>query len=705
MTGVGDRGGGDRASGPGGGRRRLPRLALAAAILLLLRLLAGRTALYGDHFPGNLLSALTVIVVGIAAIVYIPRGLLWLWRRLLWRVRRRLAVTFIFIGVTPIVLVGLLAFISAMGISAEGMARIVAVEIDSATRQAAAAAASLADDLARLPDGPDSPQARAAATRHAALLGPLLPGARLVVNPPLPVWLRDTAAWSGLTVADDPAGESAGPAEPGSTPDTVVLHRQEGGMMSVDLRDDAGPTVIRALARRAGGGRSVAVLAEVAVSGAFVDRLRAVTGIPLSPEEPPAGAPGAGSGGAPRAVRPDGPPQLVLEDDAQPFIYASFLPVVDWATGTGEERSVLTFRWSWAEAGRQLLGTGTAGEVWRQALLAIGGIFLGFELVALFAAFWMTRSVTGAVHDLHRATSFIDQGDFSQRVRVRSRDQLGELAQAFNDMSAHIETLLKERVERERMQRELEIAAGVQAGLFPRSVPVLATATIAGDCRAARGVAGDYYDYLELRPDLVAVALGDVAGKGISAALLMSTLQASLRAQTTIVAERAAGGNGVSVARMTAVLNAQLCRSTDINRFATLVLALYDDRSRRLRYTNAGHNAPVLVRRDGSLERLHVGGTVVGAFADARYTEGEAVLDPDAVLVLFSDGLSEACNEAGEEYGEDRLARLTTDRRHLPVEAIRDAIFEAVDSWTGSADRLDDQTLVVLKGRAAQPAS
>jgi sigma-B regulation protein RsbU (phosphoserine phosphatase) len=312
----------------------------------------------------------------------------------------------------------------------------------------------------------------------------------------------------------------------------------------------------------------------------------------------------------------------------------------------------------------------------------------------------MTRSVTGAVHDLHRATAFIDQGDFSQRVRVRSRDQLGELAQAFNDMSAHIETLLKERVERERMQRELEIAAGVQAGLFPRGVPALATATIAGECRAARGVAGDYYDYLALRPDLVAVALGDVAGKGISASLLMSNLQASLRAQTTIAAERVTAGNGgVSVARMTAVLNAQMCRSTDINRYATLVLALYDDRSRRLRYTNAGHNPPVLVRPDGGIERLQSGGTVVGAFGDARYTEEETVLEPDAVLVLFSDGLSEAANEAGEEYGEDRLARLARDRRHLAVEGIRDAIFAAVDAWTGSADRVDDQTLVVLKGR------
>jgi sigma-B regulation protein RsbU (phosphoserine phosphatase) len=605
-------------------------------------------------------------------------------------------VTYIFIGGTPIVLVGLLAFISAFGISAEGMARIVAVEIEAATRQAAAAAGALADELSRLPRDADGSRARDTVRRHAALLDALLPGARLSVDPALPGWIGGAGPWIGLVVAGSPAGETGPPDGADSGDDaadtgTMILRRETGGALQVDLRNSSGATLICAVARRGAGDRSVVVMTEVPLSGPFVERLRAVTGIPLAAD--------GSAGGPPQAA---GAPARVVA----PFLYATFLPVFDWATGARTERSVLTFRWSWAEAGRQLLGTGTAGEVWRAALLGIAIVFLGLELVALFAAFWMTRSVTGAVHDLHRATTFIDQGDFSQRVRVRSRDQLGELAQAFNDMSAHIETLLKERVERERMQRELEIAAGVQAGLFPRSVPALETATLAGECRAARGVAGDYYDYLTLRPDLVAVALGDVAGKGISASLLMSNLQASLRAQTTIAAERVAGGSGgVSVARMTAVLNDQMCRSTDINRYATLVLALYDDRSRRLLYTNAGHNAPILVRPDGGVDRLRSGGTVVGAFGDARYTEAEAVLGPGAVLVLFSDGLSEAANEAGEEYGEDRLARLAQDRRHLPVEGIRDAVFAAVDAWTGSADRVDDQTLVVLKGRTGQPLS
>ena len=158
--------------------------------------------------------------------------------------------------------------------------------------------------------------------------------------------------------------------------------------------------------------------------------------------------------------------------------------------------------------------------------------------------------MTGTVHKLHLATQFIKRGDFSHRIRTRSHDQLGELAVAFNDMSANIEVLLEERVERERLEREVEIAAEVQAQLFPRSLPALTTAEVTGECRAARGVAGDYYDYVEVEPGLVAFALGDVSGKGISAALVMSNLQASLRAQVTIISERrrlvglAHGGGG-----------------------------------------------------------------------------------------------------------------------------------------------------------------
>jgi sigma-B regulation protein RsbU (phosphoserine phosphatase) len=151
------------------------------------------------------------------------------------------------------------------------------------------------------------------------------------------------------------------------------------------------------------------------------------------------------------------------------------------------------------------------------------------------------------------------------------------------------------------------------------------------------------------------------------------------------------------VSNMAGNINAQLCRSTDANRFATLFLALYDDYARTLRYTNAGHNAPLLVRDDGSVEQLWTGGTVLGAFDSAKFEEGQTTLVEGDLLVVYSDGLTEAQNPSGEEYGEQRLAEFIAARRTDTVENIRRQIFDEVDRWTGSAERGDDQTLVILK--------
>jgi sigma-B regulation protein RsbU (phosphoserine phosphatase) len=383
--------------------------------------------------------------------------------------------------------------------------------------------------------------------------------------------------------------------------------------------------------------------------------------------------------------------------------------------------------WSWAAGGRQFWSDAVLGPRWWQLLYGIAAVFLMLELLALLSAGWMTRAVTGTVHKLYRATESVKRGDFSHRIRTRSRDQLGELALAFNDMSANIEALLAERVGHERLKREIEIAHEVQAQLFPRSTPALDTATIAGECRAALGVAGDYYDFVEVAPGLVALTLGDVSGKGLSASLVMSNLQATLRAQVSIIAERLrvasqvtvqaqpVAGDGVGaqafelpcgvtgtddgclVSKMTEGINEQLCRSTDADRFATLFLALYDDRARSLRYTNAGHNAPLLVRADGTVERLWTGGTVLGAFDGVPFEEGQIELSDGDLLIVYSDGITEAQNATGEEYSEQRLADLAAAHRAETVENIRTRIFESVESWTGGTDRGDDQTLVILK--------
>ena len=727
--------------------QRMRLVAAAAVGLVLLRLAAGDTALYGDHVVGSTLRFATFAAVLVTVVYYPARWLSLSWERLMWRVRRRLAITYILVGLTPLLLMASHSLLSWLGLSAEAMARVVTVQVASSAEQMEAIARTLAADLDRQPQGVPEDRQRAFIAEREDLLRAALPGARatLVPQAALPRWLDGQASWSGLT-REPPPPAAGGAAPPVPAP--------------------AQAAVLRAVARSGRPDGRYALLIETPLGADFVRHLSDLTGIRIRAMGPGAGpavpmpipaalapvpAPSAPPAGPPTtaADRPLAEPRIAERlpaagrlpgegrlSEGSPaahrpvtgFLYAAFMPSTDWATGKKAGQVTLAFDWSWAEAGRQILGSSQAGRYWRLGLIVLGFIFLTCELLALGAAAWMVRAVTGTVDRLYRATTYIARGDFSHRIQVRSQDQLGELARHFNEMSAHIESLLRERVERERLEREIEIAATVQSQLFPRSIPLLATARIAGECRAARGVAGDYYDYLEVAPGRVALALGDVAGKGLSASLLMSNLQACLRAQTAIEAERAdvraadaarelaAGGtavggaavggaalpgNGRAVARIASMVNRQLCRSADSNRFATLFLALYDDDTRLLRYTNAGHNAPILVNGDGTVERLVSSGTVVGAFDDARYDESHALLGEDALLVIFSDGISEARSPSDEEYGEDRLVRFAVANRALQAGALCSALFAEVDSWSGPQERGDDQTLVIVKGHKA----
>lgn len=722
----------------------MPGVAVVAAAFFVLRMLLGRTWLYGDHFIGDLLRFLTFVTIASTLTYYCLKGLLWLKRRLLWRVRRRLVITYLFVGLTPIVLFLLLGLLSAFGGSNQALSRIIAAQHTTTERHVRENARLLADAYARLPANTDAHALQTWLDERAALLQASLPGARIAlwravgsddgaaqghsgfapfvgevkaentrgvgsdttsIGAPLPEWLRERAEWSGLAY-----------------------------MPPVDEAETFSSPSVRAMMRGTAGNKAFTLLLVVPISRALVGRYRESTGINVRPFFLNAAL--TGNGGRVETT----PDQRELQTASRieqafrqdqfgeaignRFPYVVVLPSTNWLSGESRSNLAFIFDWSWALAGKQLLGGGEPGALWWQAFKYVSLAFLVLELLALFAVVWMTRAVTGTVHRLYRATEFIKRGDFSHRVRVRSRDQLGELAESFNDMSANIESLLHERVERERLEREVEIAAEVQAQLFPRSVPPLSTIVISAECRAARGVAGDYYDYIEVTPGLVVIALGDVAGKGVSASLVMSNLQAALRAQTTITAERlkiaeramsvsASGAGGSSsqllahvvadaavdgaLARMTTNINRQLCQSTEANRFATLFLALYEDETRKLRYTNAGHNAPLLVRAGGAVEELTAGGMMTGAFDWAEYEEVSTELQPGDALVIYSDGITESENATGEEYGAGRLQQLVINQRHLPADELRQAIFTEIDAWAGEQERNDDQTLVIIK--------
>jgi phosphoserine phosphatase RsbU/P len=237
----------------------------------------------------------------------------------------------------------------------------------------------------------------------------------------------------------------------------------------------------------------------------------------------------------------------------------------------------------------------------------------------------------------------------------------------------------------QRHQREFEDARLIQRGLLPRSVPRIAGLDIAAAWQPADGVGGDCFDTLAFGSSL-GVSIADIAGKGLPAALLMSNLQAAVRA----FAQEAA-----LPASVCSSVNRLLCRNMASGRFATFCYARIEAAGRRIVYSNAGHNPPLLIRPGGSVERLTEGGMVLGIFPEIQYEQAELALTAGDRLLFFTDGITEARNAAGDEYEEDKLAAIASASRALPVEEMKDAILADVNGFTGGQFE-DDATLIVV---------
>jgi sigma-B regulation protein RsbU (phosphoserine phosphatase) len=242
--------------------------------------------------------------------------------------------------------------------------------------------------------------------------------------------------------------------------------------------------------------------------------------------------------------------------------------------------------------------------------------------------------------------------------------------------------------ERERANRELEIAREVQERLFPQNAPAVPGLDCAGYCRPARAVGGDYYDFLALEGGGLGIAIGDVSGKGIAAALLMASLQASLRGQV------AAGVHDLSLLMRN--VNTLVYEASTSNRYATFFYGEYDPATRLFRFVNAGHNAPVVLRGDEVL-RLEAGGPVVGLLPFAQFAQNEFRMQPADILIAFTDGISEAMNDREEEWEEERFIAEARTCRDLGAREMIRAIFQAADRFTGAARQYDDMTLVIVK--------
>jgi sigma-B regulation protein RsbU (phosphoserine phosphatase) len=275
---------------------------------------------------------------------------------------------------------------------------------------------------------------------------------------------------------------------------------------------------------------------------------------------------------------------------------------------------------------------------------------------------------------------------------VKSGDQLGRLGASFNGMASSIERLIVEREEKNKLQAELALARQVQESLCPARLPSIGGARLAAQWIPARNISGDFYDVFEISEDRLGILCADVSGKGISAALLAASIQAAMRAALHRNASYS------DPARLIEEVNTEICRRIPENRFITVFFAIFEPSSRRLLAVNAGHCPALLLHTGGgAASKLQTGGVPVGMFHDSRYQYEEIFLEAGSTLVAYTDGLPEAENANGEEFGEERLEKLCRLHAAAEPEQMVNEVLKECSRWAGAAPQHDDVTLLVLR--------
>lgn len=329
-------------------------------------------------------------------------------------------------------------------------------------------------------------------------------------------------------------------------------------------------------------------------------------------------------------------------------------------------------------------------------LLALGLLMLILEAFVLYFGIRIASGITSAVKALHQGTRRIAAGDLDTQTVIPNEDELGDLAESFNVMTAAIKKGREEAIARERLERELQTAREIQERLLPHEMPQFPGFEISGTSLPSQQVGGDYFDFLDVESGHLGIAIGDVSGKGIPAALLMANLQASLHGLV---------GDPNEVAAVVSRINNQLVRSTDANMFATFFYGVLDRQRSAFTYTNAGHNPPLLFRADGTLERLKAGGLIIGFLADQNYDQAVVEIRPGDMVVLYTDGITEAlAPDSGKDtielFGEDRLVDVVRESLEQPAREVQGDILKAISAYTMDSPQHDDITLVVIKRRA-----
>jgi len=370
----------------------------------------------------------------------------------------------------------------------------------------------------------------------------------------------------------------------------------------------------------------------------------------------------------------------------------------NWETGALEDWIAYSVQPSYSGAFKDVARLGRQLANW----VVVGAVLALMVFLLDTAGVWMCirlgSNIATAIDDLTGAARQISRGNFAWRLPVRRKDQLGDLSCRFNEMAIALERLHKEEAAALRTESELQVARSVQEYLFPRVAPVLRGVTVAGRTLAARSVGGDLYDFIDLGRERIGIVFADVSGKGIPAALMMANLQAIARARL----REEGDGAGAPAGRFVETLNQDIAGRFGDNRYATLFWAAYDADTAVLTYVNAGNPAPILIGAGGEIARLNSDGFPIGMFADARYTAKDIRMQPGSRLIIFSDGLTDAQNAAGEDFGDEHLVDFCrTVAPAIDAEGVAERLMSAVAEWSTGTEQFDDTTVVVVEVAAS----
>jgi sigma-B regulation protein RsbU (phosphoserine phosphatase) len=697
---------------------------IIAAVMAILRKAA---------FPGAAagLSIWVSWLTFIGCVLLVPLSLRWIRHKLMWRLRNRLIITYLFIGVIPVLLIAMMALLAAYLFAGQLAIYLATNDLHAQLDRLQAANETVAAELAD--------EVKSGVPRHSAVIASgqksagkeLLPGNRLQTYfGATPVTIQATAL---------PANGD-GKIPSGSLFQSWMKHSFASPVVDNDQLFLRAVTVVPVNQQLVVSVSSVPVdrnlLAQIWNNQAEVVFYTnaPVTIVSTRSEEATKKAieedqrktsevqdwPVLSGGSLPAQLnRAD----LYLTLGAGTLTFGSPLPIMDWQTGKTYDTGFLVRTRPSLLYARLFSMSTAAANAWLIALEGIAIVFAAIVFVAVVLGLGLTRTITRAVAALYRGTERVNRGDFTHRIPVKSNDQLAALESSFNSMTESLEKLIAEQKEKQRLESELAIAQEVQAQLFPRQEVQLTSLELHGICKPARTVSGDYYDFVPLGDERIALAVGDISGKGISAALLMATIHSAVRvyefggvperevlarAGAVATATSRAGIGGVELAvegngkhsprEVMWLLNRHLFHSTPAEKYATLFLGIYDGERRELTYSNAGHLPPLLLANNGTLRKLDTGGTVIGLFDEMEYEEKCVQLAPGDLFVAYSDGITEPENEFGE-FGEARLINLLRENQHLPLPRLSEAVITAVQDWTGAGEQPDDITLVLGRVR------